>query len=86
MGNPVPANVGSIDAHERLGFANVPSNQVLVPAARVDQVLILRVAVEFGTVDSVGMAVMGGVGLLELDSFFAFDLIVNSDDWFAAGR
>jgi hypothetical protein len=86
MGYPIPANIGPINTHKGLGFPNIPSNQVLVPTARVDEMLVFRVTVEFCTVDSVSMAVMRGVRLLELNSFFAFDLIVNPDDWFAASR
>lgn len=46
--------------------------------------LVLDVSVELGAVYSVGMAVVGCVGLLELQHLFPFDLVVDSYDWLAS--
>jgi hypothetical protein len=46
--------------------------------------LIFGIFVEFGAEDSVGVAVVGGVGLFHLDYFFAFYLVVKAQDWLGA--
>lgn len=83
--NTIPADIRAIDTHKGLPLANIPGDKGLVPTSRVDKVLILRIAVKLGAVNSVGMAIMRGVRLLEFYCLFALDFVVDPNNWFAAG-
>jgi hypothetical protein len=85
VGDAVAADVGSEYALEGFAVADVPGDEGLVPAPRVDQVLVLQVAVELGAVDAVGVAVVGCVGLLQFQHLLAFDFVVDADYGVAAG-
>lgn len=74
----IATDIGSKNALNRLAVSRIPCYKSLIPSPRVDQMLILRITVEFGAVDSVGVAVVRSVGLLQLQLLFTFDLIVNA--------
>lgn len=69
---------------ERLAISDIPSDESLVPASRVDQVLILWIFVELGAVDSVGVAIVGSVRFLEFYHLLPLYLIIDAYNRLAA--
>lgn len=85
VGQSITTNVWSEYALEGFSIAQVPSNQGLIPPSRVNQMLVLRITVEFRTVDAIGVTVMRSVAFLQLHHFLSLDLIVEANDGLAAG-
>ena len=45
----------------------------------------LRISVELGAINSVGMAVVRSIGFFKFDADLSFDLIIDSNNRLAAG-
>lgn len=84
VGQSITTNVWSKDALEGFSVTQVPSNQGLIPSSRIDKMLILWIAIELGAVDTIGVAIVRGIALFELQHFLTFDLIVEADDGLTA--
>lgn len=80
MSNPISTNIRTEDAHNWLGLSEIPGNESLIPPSCIDHVLVLRVLVELAAINSVGMAIVRSIGLLQFYDFFPFDLIVDPDN------
>lgn len=85
MSNAIPTDIWSKDAHNRLAFSQIPSDQGLIPATSIDDVLMFWILVELAAVDSIGMTVMRSVGFFEINYLLSFDFIVDPHDRIAAG-
>lgn len=46
--------------------------------------LVLRISVEFGAVDTVGVAIVGSVSFFQLHHLLSLHFVVESNDWLAA--